>query len=222
MMKEINYSAYPIYSYSPSDIIQRYAQNNCFGEGYPLIEADCGKVIHPSTFRVEVKPSGKPLSLFIVQHQFSSHFQASVLNSFVGETMLFEENMPANKRYVNKSRLLQARFLNVPRDIQVAIGRCNEVLQLIDDLPSNFANVRLFALVEKRFRMLQNLLVAEMYCQDRPAFRGANLIGTWMPYAERLENPTLETIALVFADMFKADSTLRSKLEVMDTLYKFE
>lgn len=219
-MTEINYSEYNILSFSNTDITQRLKQD-CLDETVPFVEADCGKTFHPTTFRVGVKPSGRPLSLFIVQHTFYPHFIAAVLNSLVGEAMMFDEDLQPSKRYVNKSRLLKIQFPDVPREVQVAIGRCNEVLQLIDQLPSNFANARFFSLVEKRFRMLQNLLVAEMYFQDQPAFSGVNLIGVWMPYAERLEVPTLESVALVFADMFKADSNFRSKLEVIATLFKF-
>lgn len=220
-MNDINYSTYNIYTFSHSDISQRIVQNDCSDGRCAFIVADCGRTFHPTTFRVGTTTSGKPLSLYIVQKRFSPHYLAAVLNSIVGETMLFDEDVQPNKRYVNKTRLLKVKFRDVPQGVQLAIGRCNEVLQLIDDLPSNFVNARFFALVEKRFWMLQNLLVAEMYCQNQPAFQGVSLISVWMPYADRLKEITIESIALVYADMFKPDSTLRNKLEVITTLFKF-
>lgn len=221
-MNEINYSIYGFLSFSSNDISQMLKQyDDCTDGCIPFVEADCRKSFHSTTFRVGTKPSGRPLSLFIIQHTLQPHFLASVLNSIVGETMLFDETVQPNKRYVNKARLLKVKFREVPSEVQLAIGRCNEVLQLLDQMPSNFANARFFTLVEKRFRMLQNLLVAEMYCQNEPAFRDVCLIGAWMPYAARLKDPTLESIALVYADIFRADSTFRSKLEVIATLFKF-
>ena len=218
-MTEINYSEYNILSFSNLDITQRLSPDSS-EKNDPFVEVDCGRTFHPTTFQVSEIPSGRPLSLFIKQHTLRPHFIASVLNSIVGETMLFDEDVQPNKRYVNKARLLKVKFLDIPRDVQVAIGRCNEVLQLINQLPSNFSNARFFGLVEKRFRMLQNLLVAEMYCQNKPAFRDVCLIGVWMSYAERLENPTLDSIALMYADIFSPESTIRSKLEVIASLFK--
>lgn len=217
-MEKIDYSSCDIIHISPNEILRILPLDRYIEKSREFVVVDCGVAYHSNSFIVSREPLRNPLALIIDSEKLLPNYIVTVLNSSVGKGLLFGKVNSQQRLFVKKDKIANVDFKNLPHEIQTVLGKCGEVLQYIDKLSVEPTRERLFSSIRNRFKLLQDLLISEIYLQEQDAFKGESLVSLWEPYAKSINVITEETLTRVYWDMYSPNSLLRSKIEVVSTL----